>query len=95
MKNGQKVMKDIGLNDPITVTLPAHLWLSFAVTYASSGWGSSSANSVCSAVVDQLFNPLYLNETQAEAQQMQDQQEMAIKALFGQPPDIPPNMEEE
>lgn len=90
-----KVMRDMGMNEPVSIELPAHVWLTFMVTYANTEWTSDSAAAICVEIQEALLDPLYVNERQAELQERHDQHERAFRAFIGQRPEFPPGMEEE
>jgi hypothetical protein len=89
-----KVMKDIGLNDPVTVTLPAHVWAGFLSAYASTKWHSPDADTIGQEAVDQIFNPLYIKEREVANQAHQDQHESMFRMFTGGPPGVPLHMED-
>lgn len=87
------VMRDIKLNDPVSITLPAHIWLGFVAAYATSDWNCNYANNIATEVSDALLDPIYMNERLAEEQQARDEQSATMQRLMGQIPEFPPNME--
>jgi nitrate reductase cytochrome c-type subunit len=94
MAENEKVMKDIGLNDPVSVTLPAHVWIGFIAAYSSCAWNSGHATQVANAAGKEILHPLWINEQEAQRQQQVDEQQAAFNSLFtGQPPEVPPSME--
>ncbi len=89
----QKVMKDgLGFNDPVAITLPAHVWHAFMAQYATTEWSSNAAAQICIKVQEELLDPIYVREREAEAQAHHDQHEMVLQRFMGLPPDLPPNM---
>lgn len=92
----RKFMRDIGLNEPVSVTLPAHVWLGFAASYISSDFSSPDANQLVTAVQRELLDPLYIKEQEAQAQAQQDQAHSLFQHLAtGVTPEVPPNMEDQ
>lgn len=92
----RKIMRDIGLNDKVSVELPAYVWLGFAASYISSSFNSPDANEVVTAVQRALLDPLYLKEQEAHHQQQHDQAQSFFNTIVsGNPPEVPPNMEEQ
>lgn len=90
----QKVMRDISLNEPVTITLPAHLWLSAMSGYAECEWSSTVMTLLMTRVQEALLDPVYLKEQLAKQQHQQDMQQAAFNQMVtGRPPEIPPNME--
>jgi hypothetical protein len=93
MGNSQKIMRDIGLNDPVTVTLPAHVWMGFIGAYAATKWQSSYVDQIGSEVIDQLYDPLHLKEREAAHQEQHDLSRALFRHMtMGQLPEVPPNM---
>ena len=87
------VMRDIKLNDPVSITLPAHIWLGFVAAYATSDWNCNHANQIATEVSEALLDPLYMNERLAAEQQARDEQQAIFQRFIGQTPEVPPNME--
>lgn len=91
----RKVMKDLGLNDPVSVTLPVHVWLGFAASYIASDFNSPDANRVVTAIQYEMLDPLFIKEQEAHTQLQQDQAQAVFHHLAtGAIPEVPPNMEE-
>lgn len=91
----KRIMRDINLNEPVAVTLPAHNWIGFISAYASTRWHNTDANAIGSAVIDALFDPVCVKERAAAAQEEHDTANSMIRHMFtGQPPETPPHMEE-
>lgn len=91
----QKIMKDIGLNDPVSVTLPAHVWVGFIGAYKSTKWVSEDTSEIYRKVIDELFNPLFLKEQEAAMQENHDKHMGLFRHIFtGESPETPPHMEE-
>jgi hypothetical protein len=93
MSKNQPVMRDMKLNDKVSITLPVHVWLGFVAAYATSNWNCNHASAIASEVADTVLDPVYMNERLAADQYNLDQQQAVLQRLLGQTPDIPPNME--
>lgn len=92
----KKIMRDISLNEPVPVTLPAHVWLGFISAYASTEWSCEDVSIIAQEAIRQLFDPLYLNEKEAAMQEQHDQQQSVLQAIItGRRPETPPHMEED
>ena len=90
----QKIMRDIGLNEPVSIELPAHIWLAFMAAYAVTEWESSAAHSICLKIQDAVMDPIYLNEQLAAAQLAHDGHRNIFHHLFGgADSDAPPDTE--
>lgn len=90
----RKVMRDLGLNEPVSITLPAYVWLGFSSAYISSDFNSTDANNLINAIQRSLLDPVFIKEQEAQQQFVQDQhQNMFHQMMTGRPPEIPPNME--
>lgn len=88
-------MRDINLNDPVSITVPAHVWLMAMSAYAQTEWTDSSMNQIITKVQEAIIDPLWLNEQMAAHQQEIDRQQgMFHGFMTGQPPETPPNEEE-
>ena len=59
-------MRDMKLNDPVSVTLPAHIWVGFQSVYMSAeGNGDFFSEAICNASIEQIIDPLYVQERDA------------------------------
>ncbi len=85
-------MKPIELNEPVPITLPAHIWVGFLSAYMSTEWGNSNAGYICEAIEELLMDPVWLKEQQAAFQQHKDRRDAALERLTGGRPDFPPGM---
>lgn len=89
-------LKKLGMNEMVSIEMPAHMWLSFLAGYLASEWSTGSANTLAEQIQEALLDPLYVKEKQAEMQFLQDQRNAGLQQFFtGQPPETPPNMEEQ
>lgn len=86
----QKMMKDIGLNDPVSLELPAHIWTSFIATYSAAKWASSSASAIYNAAIKAMIDPGRLAEMEAEQQQQQELHDSIKGIMTGRRPDGAP-----
>jgi hypothetical protein len=86
-----------GINEPITVTLPAHVWLSAITTYERAKWGCPYITTILWEAREVLFDPAYLKELEAEMQRQESQHKhqglMGLLSLPGFPGDRPPSDE--
>ena len=91
--------RKMDLNDPVTVTLPAGVWVSFSAAYAASRWDCSSANMIANAAAEALVDPLYLQECMAAEQQVvteaQEQLSRFMKFPYGGIPPTPEGLGEQ
>ena len=91
----RKMMRDIGLNDPVTIILPAHIWIAAMSAYAEAEWGNAPMSVVFRKVQETILDPLYMREQEAAHQQQQDyQQDFFQHTTTGQLPEVPPNAED-
>lgn len=91
----QKTMKDVSLNEPISVELPAHIWHGFIAAYLNTKWKSDDTSLIVNAVIDQLYDPVFLKEREAEHSEHHDMHRSMFRSFFtGEPPEVPPHMEE-
>jgi hypothetical protein len=86
----QRMMKDISLNTPITVTAPAHIWLAFIAAYNACDWANDNATYVLGKAIREIMDPIYLNEQEAAAQEAHDQQEQLFQHLSSHLPGMNP-----
>lgn len=85
--------RNISLTDPVTVTLPAHIWLGFFAAYMSTKWACNYASAIAVAAQEQLMDPLWLKEREAHQQQHDDIGQALVHGfLTGRPPEPPPNV---
>lgn len=90
----QKIMRDINLNDLISIEASAHVWIMAMAGYAECDWQSGPMSIIFQRVQEAIFDPIYLNEKLAENQQQHDMQEGFFGMLTGRSPEVPPNHEE-
>jgi hypothetical protein len=97
MDNGiPRMKKGICLNDDLTITLPAHVWLQFYAAYLASDEHNYFADIVARTAYDSLIDPLFVKEMEAASQAAADKAHRHIHSLFGSElpgPEIPPGME--
>lgn len=87
--------KKMDLSEPVTVTLPAHIWMSFAAAYQSTDWADPYASLIAKTAQEEMLDPIYIRERQAAMQQQRDEHKSIFDAMFtGRPPEVPPNMED-
>lgn len=87
--------RKMDLSDPVTITLPAHVWFGFCAAYVSAEWADYYATRITKEAQKQMLDPVYLKEHEAASQYAKDVGNSALSALFGRRPDIPPNMDDE
>ena len=91
----QPQMRDIKLGEPVTITLPAYVWVGFVASYTSSPeYNCGHANTVASAAQEAILDPVYLKERIADAERMASQQQSYLSNIIpGFPgPQIPPDL---
>src|ERR1700744_5090030 len=91
--------KKLDISEDVTVTLPAHIWLSFISAYCASDFKDPDVTEVANAAQDQMLDPEYKKERdEAYANQRQKAGEMFEKmhgipipglAHLNDDPDIP------
>lgn len=94
MTNSDKYgrMREITLNEPVTITLPAHVWCGFLAAYVAAKWSCADASVILNEVQNALFDPLWLRERQAEVQRVHDERHRLISGITGFPgPMTPPD----
>lgn len=88
-------MRSIDLNEPISIEMPAHMWISFISAYSTSDFSHGAANTLAELAQQALLDPLYLNERLAEQQQLIDRHQEHMHRVFGTPPpNFPPHTED-
>jgi len=89
-------MRDMKLNDPVSVTLPAHIWVGFQSVYMSAeGNGDFFSEAICNASIDQIIDPLYVQERDAATEKRTHEGLRHLAdALNDRLPDIPPDLGE-
>lgn len=87
------LMREMDLNAPVSITLPAHVWRGFLAAYCSTKWESTDATSIMMEIQDALFDPLWAREQQAEAQRKHDEYHRRMSGILPGflPPEIPPD----
>lgn len=84
-------LKKRDMNDMVSIEMPAHMWLSFLAAYLVTDWATGPANTLAELVQEELLDPLYVREKQAEMQFLADQHQAQLHSFFtGQPPEPPP-----
>jgi hypothetical protein len=71
-------MRPIDLNEPVSVTLPAHVWRGYMAAYTSTKWEAVDATSIMIEVQNALFDPLWMKEHEAEQQRRHDEHRQHI-----------------
>lgn len=87
--------RDLKLGDPVQVTLPTFVWMSFAASYGTCDWNDPYATQIQQAALEAILDPIYVKEQQAAAQEAHDQAHAQFHHFVtGQPPEVPPHMED-
>ncbi len=68
-KEPAAVMRELSLNAPVAITMPAHVWVGFIATYSEASWNSPYANSILGQIVNALLDPEYSEAREAEERQ--------------------------
>jgi hypothetical protein len=82
----------LGMADPVQVTLPAHVWLSFLASYGTAKWTCNYASAIALEARAAVIDPVWLKESEASHQQQHDTMQSIAARMLGQSPDLPPNM---
>lgn len=83
----------MSLNEPVTITLPAHIWLGFMFAYSDSEWSNLCAGKIAFEAQKAVMDPVYVKEQEAKIQAQADMQHAAFHHMFtGQHPENPPNV---
>jgi hypothetical protein len=79
-------MRSMDLNEPLTITLPAHIWHGFMVAYGDTEWINAYASAVLVEVQERLLDPVWLKERLAAHQRdhsTQDRLHNQLLSRFG------------
>jgi hypothetical protein len=92
-------MRQMDLNEPVTITLPAHIWLGYMASYGAARWTCGYASVIMAEVREALFDPLVLKEQEAAEQRHNDRHNRLFSSMLPgfKPPgddDIPPDASE-
>lgn len=94
----EKMMKDIGLNEPVTVTAPAHMWVAAVAAYADTDWSCMHLQVILAKAQEELANPDWYKSQMEAHQEFHDRRDHAQAAvhriLTGQQPEEPPGSED-
>lgn len=96
MNDFARARPDLKVNDEVSVTLPAIVWVSFVSSYIDAEWNSSAANAVVNAAQHAYLDPVWIKEREA-ANQAQQSRVMPmfgipLASLFGNPDEqVPPD----
>jgi hypothetical protein len=85
----QKIMKDINLNEPITVTVPAHIWLALTAAYNDCDWINDNLGYVLEKAMRQIMDPIYVKEQEAAQQEAMDKKQQFFENLSSHLPGMP------
>jgi hypothetical protein len=91
-----RMRDDLKMNDEVSVTLPAHVWLAFVTVYMVAKWSNPYATMVALAARETIYHPRYLSEQEAQRQQHHDMHQKIISRMIpGFPtPDVPPDADD-
>lgn len=81
------LMRDLKLNDQISIKLPVHVWAGFMATYLETDWSGGDANAVFREVQEALYDPRWRKEKEAAHQRQHDEANQRIKDML--PPGFP------
>lgn len=88
-------VKKILLGEPVSVTLPAHIWVGFFSAYASTDWNNYCASAIATECQKAVLEPRFIKEQEARAQHNLDMQQGWMQRLIsGTPPEVPPTIGE-
>jgi hypothetical protein len=87
------LMRDLSLNAPVKIELPAHVWAGYLSAYGAADWGCADADAIRNEVQTTLFDPRWLREQQAENQrQRAEHPHIHGVGIIGFPgPQVPPD----
>lgn len=86
----RKIYRDgIGLNDEVTVQIPAGIIIAAISAYAETQWSCGAMSQLMVMCQEQIIDPVYWNETQAAHQEAHDQAEAIRTQMMSQ---IMPNL---
>lgn len=74
--------KELSVKADVTVSLPAHVWIGFIAAYNSTRWISPDASAIGYAAMQQMLDPVYIKEQEAEHEQHHDTLK-SLSELFG------------
>lgn len=88
-KSMPRMRDGLQMNDEVTVTLPAHVWLGFYASYLTADWNDYYANLIGNASQEQLLDPVYVREMEAYHMEEHEQAMAEAQSFFtGQPVEI-------
>jgi hypothetical protein len=76
-------VRNIGLNDPVDISLPAYVWVQFWAAYANTEWADPSANIIAGTIRNTFLDPIELSEQDAQIQEQRDQLFQTQAGMFG------------
>jgi hypothetical protein len=85
----QKIMRDMSLNDPISVEAPVHMWLALTAAYNDCDWSNENLSEVLRRALHQIMDPIFIREQEAAAQHAQDQQAQFFNNITSHLPGMP------
>ena len=97
----KKIMRDIKLNDPVVVELPAHVWIGFIAAYSATKWQAEDASAIALEAIDRIFDPVWVKEREAANSEHRDTHIALMQAAITgrmpgmtEIPDMPPDKPE-
>ena len=89
-KPQKRIMRDIKLNDPVAVELPAHVWVGFIAAYSATRWQAEDASAIALEAIEKIFDPVWMKEREAANSEHNDLSQALMRAAFiGQMPQMP------
>jgi hypothetical protein len=88
-------MKDINLNEPIAVEVPAHIWLALTAAYNDCDWTNDNLGYVLSKAMRQIMDPIYVKEQEAAAHEQAEAQQNFFQHMATHFPGIPEGPEDD
>jgi ATP phosphoribosyltransferase regulatory subunit HisZ len=85
MAEFRKVYKDLGMNDTVTITMPAHMALQALTEYRQMNEQAENVTSVISLLLGELVEPVVLKAAQAQMAEQEEQHEALhnrVKSMF-------------
>lgn len=92
MANDDLRFRKMNLNDPVTITLPAYIAIGFLFAYSECTWNNMCASKIAVSIQNQVLDPVYLKEQEAQIQAQADMHHAAFSHMMGQPMEVPPNI---
>jgi hypothetical protein len=79
--------RKMDISDPVTVTLPAHVWVSFWSAYtANPEWNDGAANAIAIAAQEAVVEPAYIQKIKEEHEKIHSRGNSWLSELQNQMP---------